>query len=167
MIDIGKRIVTLSLLLWTIPTNALYNNTSRHVGGHRSHTRNTRNLQQEQWTTCAFEHGICAVDGTATVRYGAEGKYITKIVTGEIACTNQAFGNDPIFGVVKTCYVNTINQICAIEDGICAVDRTATVRYEAEGKYITEIVTGEIVCTYQAFGNDPIYGVAKTCASNQ
>ena len=117
-----------------------------------------------------MENGKCTVSGTADVRYGAQGKYITKTVTGEIACTNQAFGNDPIYGVVKTCDVNTINQItqgnwqtCAIENGICAVDGTATVRYGAEGKYITKIVTGEIVCTNQAFGNDPIFGAVKTC----
>src|SRR5205085_1395198 len=45
------------------------------------------------WTYCADEGGTCTVTGTKTVRYGAGTNYVTKTVTGSIACTNAAFGS--------------------------------------------------------------------------
>lgn len=58
---------------------------------------------QTVWTQCAVEGGTCAVVGTANVRYGASGKFVTKAATSSIPCTNAAFGNDPIYGVAKHC----------------------------------------------------------------
>ena len=54
------------------------------------------------WTACAAEGGICSVTGTHQVRYGANGMYATKTVTGPVACTNAVFG-DPAYRVVKSC----------------------------------------------------------------
>jgi len=54
------------------------------------------------WTACASEGGTCNISGTHQVRYGANGVYVTKTVTGPVACTNAVFG-DPIGGVVKAC----------------------------------------------------------------
>ena len=54
------------------------------------------------WTACAVEGGVCAVTGTHQVRYGANGLYATKTVTGPVACTNAVFG-DPAYRVVKSC----------------------------------------------------------------
>jgi len=36
------------------------------------------------------------------VRFGTEGYYATKIVTGSVACTVAVFG-DPAYRTVKTC----------------------------------------------------------------
>jgi len=54
------------------------------------------------WTMCASEGGVCTVSGTRQVRYGANGIYATKTVTGSIACTNAVFG-DPAYRVTKSC----------------------------------------------------------------
>jgi hypothetical protein len=55
------------------------------------------------WTTCAKEGGVCSVSGTHQVRYGISDHYVTKSVTGSIACTNKAFGSDPAYLHVKSC----------------------------------------------------------------
>jgi hypothetical protein len=58
------------------------------------------------WTACAGEGGKCSVSGTRQVRYGADGLYATRTVTGAVACTNTVFG-DPARGLVKSCsYAN-------------------------------------------------------------
>jgi hypothetical protein len=54
------------------------------------------------WTKCANENGICTVSGTRAVRYGANGKYATRLITKSTPCTNAVFG-DPVPGVPKTC----------------------------------------------------------------
>ena len=54
------------------------------------------------WVNCATEGGNCALPESRTVRYGANGSYLYKTVTGSIACTNAVWG-DPLFGVVKGC----------------------------------------------------------------
>lgn len=56
------------------------------------------------WQTCANENGFCSFTGTAQVRYGANGIWVTQIHTNGVACTNAVFG-DPISGVAKTCQV--------------------------------------------------------------
>jgi hypothetical protein len=56
------------------------------------------------WTFCANEGATCAFTGTKQVRYGANGTYTVRTVTGSVACTNATFG-DPLFGVVKHCDV--------------------------------------------------------------
>ncbi|WP_244528862.1 galactose oxidase-like domain-containing protein [Methylobacterium gossipiicola] len=58
------------------------------------------------WVNCATENGTCTVaNGPKTVRYGVNGQYVTKQVTGSIACSNAAFGNDPVYGATKYCDV--------------------------------------------------------------
>ncbi len=54
------------------------------------------------WTKCADENGVCNVPGTREVRYGANGTYFTRAVTGAIGCNNGVWG-DPLFGVFKAC----------------------------------------------------------------
>jgi len=62
------------------------------------------------WVSCASEGGTCALPSgsTATVRYGANGRY--NYLTGRsggVSCTNATFG-DPITGTTKACsYVAT------------------------------------------------------------
>jgi hypothetical protein len=54
------------------------------------------------WTTCASEGGVCSISGTHQVRYGANGNYSIKTMTGPVACTNAVFG-DPAYKMAKTC----------------------------------------------------------------
>jgi hypothetical protein len=54
------------------------------------------------WTTCASEGGVCSISGTHQVRFGANGNYSIKTVTGPVACTNAVFG-DPAYKMAKTC----------------------------------------------------------------
>jgi hypothetical protein len=54
------------------------------------------------WTDCAGENGSCSFDGSRQVRYGANGVYVYKTLTGPVSCSNATFG-DPLYGVPKTC----------------------------------------------------------------
>jgi len=56
------------------------------------------------WTFCAIEDDFCNFSGTAPVRYGANGIWVTGTYTNGIACTNGVFG-DPVLNVVKSCQV--------------------------------------------------------------
>ena len=56
------------------------------------------------WTFCASEGGFCAFSGTTNVRYGANGAYFYKSLSGGTACTNSVFG-DPAHGTPKQCWV--------------------------------------------------------------
>lgn len=55
-------------------------------------------------TSCAAESGTCSFAGTRTVAYGAGGGWRYLSVPGSVACTNDAFGDDPQVGVVKACF---------------------------------------------------------------
>lgn len=57
------------------------------------------------WAFCAHEGEICPVEGSQQVRYGANGTYKTLTVTNQATCSNEAFGGDPLPGVVKTCEI--------------------------------------------------------------
>eukprot|EP01114_Cavostelium_apophysatum_P013157 TRINITY_DN3123_c0_g3_i1.p2 TRINITY_DN3123_c0_g3~~TRINITY_DN3123_c0_g3_i1.p2 ORF type:complete len:556 (-),score=90.65 TRINITY_DN3123_c0_g3_i1:1389-3056(-) len=59
------------------------------------------------WTNCAGEDGTCSVPGTREVRYGYNGYYATKVVTGSVSCSNAVFG-DPKPGYAKTCSYSSI-----------------------------------------------------------
>jgi hypothetical protein len=121
------------------------------------------------WTACATEGGTCNVSGTATVRYGTATQYVTKTVTGPVACTNAVFG-DPAFGQAKSCSIGITPTAtptwttCANEGGTCNVSGTAEVRYGTATQYVTKTVTGSVVCSNSVFG-DPAYGQVKTCST--
>jgi hypothetical protein len=54
------------------------------------------------WVYCAAEGGTCAVPSTRLVRYGANGAYFYRTISGSIACDNSMWG-DPVAGVAKKC----------------------------------------------------------------
>lgn len=56
------------------------------------------------WTDCGKEGHTCYFSGTQTVRYGANGVYTYRTMTGSVLCSNATFG-DPLFGVVKRCSI--------------------------------------------------------------
>ncbi|OGB22804.1 MAG: hypothetical protein A3I66_12910 [Burkholderiales bacterium RIFCSPLOWO2_02_FULL_57_36] len=130
------------------------------------------------WANCASEGGTCSFSGTKQVRYGANGLYAFRTVTGPVQCTNSVFG-DPVPGVTKACaYAATATTgpapaptpaptetwtDCASEGGTCSFSGTRQVRYGANGTYAYRTLTGPVQCTNSVFG-DPVYGVAKTCA---
>lgn len=62
------------------------------------------------WVKCASEYASCSFSGVRNVRYGANGKYVTKnAVSGPVPCTNAYFGSDPAYGVTKACeYSSTV-----------------------------------------------------------
>jgi hypothetical protein len=56
------------------------------------------------WTRCANEGGTCTFSGTRQVRYGANGRYAVRTITGGTACNTTVFG-DPTPGVTKACEI--------------------------------------------------------------
>jgi len=56
-------------------------------------------------TNCAAEGSTCAFSGQKTVAYGARGSFVYRTFTGGTACTNSAFGADPLYNVAKSCYL--------------------------------------------------------------
>jgi hypothetical protein len=117
------------------------------------------------WTVCANEGGTCAFTGTQQVRYGANGLYAYRTLTGGTACNNSVFG-DPAPGVQKQCQTATSSttswSLCASESGYCAFAGTQQVRYGANGLYAYRTVTDGTACSNSVFG-DPAPGMAKQC----
>ena len=57
-----------------------------------------------QFVHCAKEGQTCVVSGTQTVRFGINGRYYSKTISGSASCTGGVFG-DPAPGVLKVCEV--------------------------------------------------------------
>jgi hypothetical protein len=121
------------------------------------------------YTSCAAENGTCSVDGTREVAYGANGAFRFEVATGSVACTNTAFGSDPLFGTAKSCYVASTGTppgtwtSCAAEHSSCAAPGTQPVAFGANGAYWAAPTTGTTDCTSAAVGVDPVYQVVKSC----
>ncbi|WP_446743383.1 RICIN domain-containing protein [Silvibacterium acidisoli] len=130
------------------------------------------------YTLCASENNQCSFSGTATVAFGADGRYLYGNFTNGTSCTAATFGNDPVYGVVKSCYIPTPNTtqaappgttvpsgytFCAAENSQCSFTGTATVAFGANGQYLYQTFTNGVACTTTAFGNDPDVGVVKAC----
>ena len=121
----------------------------------------------DDWTFCAPEGGVCAFTGTTEVRYGANGTYVYQTFTEGTACNNEVFG-DPLYGTRKSCAITILPAptewtFCAAEGDVCAFTGTAEVRYGANGAYVYQTLTEGTACTNEVFG-DPIYGTVKACA---
>jgi len=126
----------------------------------------------EAWTMVAWENQTFSVSGTQTARYGAGTAWITKTVSGTVACSNAFFGSDPAVGVGKVCEVSSVApaapapttwQTIAWENQPFTVSGTQTVRYGAGTAWITKAVTGNAMCSNAFFGSDPAVGVGKRC----
>jgi hypothetical protein len=83
-------------------TNAVFGDPVYGVVKQCDYTAST--TTSTNWTFCASEGGMCSFSGTQQVRYGANGAYFYKTLTGGTACTNSVFG-DPAVGTVKQCDV--------------------------------------------------------------
>lgn len=126
-------------------------------------------------TKCSNEGGICnaGFHPNTDVYFGANGKYVSKKLHGNINCNNQTFEIDPAPGVGKECYIHEevpilplpYNMIkCANEGQQCNAGTTDNnVYYGANGKYIFKTLADQFTCNNNTFGNDPIPGVSKEC----
>jgi hypothetical protein len=137
---------------------------------------------QGDWRFCAPEGAVCQVDGPATVRFGVDGRYAFRTVTGPIACTLDEFG-DPAPHRPKGCEVSREGRRqgpypegrerwrgdagnwrwCASEGEVCALRGPATVRFGTAGRYVVRQVGGTLRCSLDDFGQDPYPGVPKQC----
>src|SRR5262245_22410958 len=122
---------------------------------------------QTTWTFCANEGGTCSFSGTQQVRYGANGAYVYKTLTGGTACTNSVFG-DPAYGTAKQCEIGSAAStsswtFCASEGGFCGFTGAKVISYGANGLYYYKIVSDGASCTNSVFG-DPAAGTVKSCA---
>jgi alpha-L-rhamnosidase len=121
------------------------------------------------YTQCATEGGTCAVSGTESVAFGANGIYTYATESSSVACTNASF-SDPDYGVVKSCYVGPVTSgpsgvtatYCGPENGLCAFTGTKTVYFGAGSNWTSKSITGGTPCTNAVF-TDPDYGVVKSC----
>jgi len=121
----------------------------------------------DSWTTIAHEGERFTVSGTQTVRYGSGSTWITMQVNGSGDCSNGAFGQDPLYGVVKECQTESSGDggwtVIAAEHSRFTVNGTQTVRYGSGTSWITRSVSGAGECSNEYFGADPLYGVVKEC----
>ena len=129
------------------------------------------------WSSLAVEGGNFNVTGTQMVRYGAGTTWTEKSVTGSGQCTNEFFGRDPLYGVVKACELQSADTppppptppltgtwtALAGEGASFTVTGTQTVRYGSGTSWTEKPVTGSGQCTNTFFGRDPLYGVVKVC----
>lgn len=58
------------------------------------------------WTKIAKEGQEFRISGSRIVRYGVDGKFVDRTISGRAKCDNATF-SDPIVGVVKGCHVQT------------------------------------------------------------
>jgi hypothetical protein len=114
-----------------------------------------------QWSFIANEGGSFTTSERQTVRYGTDGRWTQKDVTGTFNCTNAAFGNDPNVGVGKRCELGWSKV--ADEAQAIALPNTRRVRYGTDTRWVqrTGIKTGS--CTNEFFGSDPAFGIGKSC----
>jgi alpha-L-rhamnosidase len=120
------------------------------------------------YTRCAAEGGSCAVTGTRSIAFGANGIYHYSTVSATTACTTDAL-SDPDYGVTKSCYTGPVTpgptasaSYCSAESGLCAFAGTRTVAYGAGSSWTTKSITGGTPCDNTVFG-DPDNGVVKSC----
>lgn len=61
------------------------------------------------WTKVADEWGSFTVTVTRRVRYGANSTWVERDVSGQVACTNDFFGGDPLYGqgIFKQCQLQS------------------------------------------------------------
>jgi hypothetical protein len=120
------------------------------------------------WSMCAGEHGICTATAPGMIAYGAPGGYLYRsVAAGPVACTTSAFGSDPDYGVLKSCWLAPQGgpsgyTFCADEAATCDVTGTRTVAYGANGAFSYRQLTGSVPCANAQFG-DSLYSVKKSC----
>jgi hypothetical protein len=123
------------------------------------------------WSSCARENGFCRVPYATTVRYGADGRYVTLRVAAGVQCSNRVFG-DPAVGTAKHCDFQAARtatvarvanpQYCAAEGGFCNFRGTARVVYGSGSQVTSRLASNGVACSNRVFG-DPAPGERKSC----
>ncbi len=57
------------------------------------------------WDYCGSEGGYCSFSGPGEVRFGTNGRFITRRAINGLPCDANTFGNDPAYGQKKSCFV--------------------------------------------------------------
>jgi len=130
--------------------------------------------QAAGWRECAQEGQVCRMDGRGVVRYGTDGQWSSRVMSGAVMCGNDLFG-DPAPQSPKRCDVrdhgNNANNgssgnrdwvFCAAEGETCNLRGNAEVRFGTDRQYNTRRAYRSIRCDVDSFG-DPIYGQTKHC----
>ena len=121
------------------------------------------------WTPIASEGQAFSVSGTQTVRYGSGSSWISRTVTDSGTCSNDFFGSDPLYGVVKQCQLASASPApttwtkIATENEAFAVTGTRVLRYGSGVAWVTMSVTSGGICSNAFFGSDPAFGIVKEC----
>jgi hypothetical protein len=135
------------------------------------------------WTPCARENEVCRVPGTATVRYGTNGRFTYEEVRGSVRCDNRTFG-DPAPREEKFCAFRRGGggsggwpgtggpggpgggwSDCAAENGYCSFRGRRSVWFGADdGRHVVREFRDGVPCTNDAFGGDPAPRAPKRCA---
>jgi hypothetical protein len=121
------------------------------------------------YAAVAQEGGTLTGLGTSTpVAYGAGGAFEFRLVTGSIGCNNDAFGRDPAYGFVKTCY-KVLPPFTTAEPNTFADLGGAFYKFGsgANGNFISKAFNGNGFCTVAGFGGDPDVGHPKYCYGPQ
>lgn len=125
------------------------------------------------WRACASEGQTCRVDQRTVVRYGADTRWASRVVYGNVECSNGAFG-DPAPEVPKQCQVREYGgsggagssadgwTFCAGEGEVCSFRGRAEVRFGTPGRFTTRNGYERVRCGVEDFG-DPAFGVTKHC----
>ncbi|WP_229217624.1 hypothetical protein [Massilia forsythiae] len=90
-------------------SNAVFGDPTPNVFKSCSYSTADATATTETWQSCASEGGTCAFSGTREVRYGAGTTFVSKVVSGSTACTNDVFG-DPVYGTAKSCSYSSITR---------------------------------------------------------
>lgn len=82
------------------------------------------------WTHCADEGGTCSPSGTKELRFGADTRYVTKIITGDVTCSATGLSvTDPAVGTVKTCDIRDLQLDSGVTANGSGDHRTVTVTF--------------------------------------
>jgi len=103
------------------------------------------------------------------VAYGARGRYVYRMASGSIACTNATFGSDPAPGTSKVCYRLAFGFLA--DEGqpfSFNFDSTGFARViygsARNGAFMRrDFTTFSGVCGNDVFGGDPDFGTVKHC----
>lgn len=121
------------------------------------------------WQRIGYEWNNLTVPANTLVRYGLPGRYVEKRISGAFPATNAYFGNDPAPGYRKEVLVETVASVATTaswtaigsEGQYLNVPPNSTVRYGANGSYVTKPASGGFRASNEFFGSDPAYGVSK------
>jgi hypothetical protein len=136
--------------------------------------------RDDGWRVCAPEGQICRVDRRTVVRYGADGRWSSRVLQGSVDCTNESFG-DPAPQVAKACEVRDFAApvagaatgaatgtttagwaFCAAEGEVCNFRGLSEVRFGTAAAYTVRNAFERVRCGVEDFG-DPAYGSTKHC----